>query len=280
MRFEEHLIVSHRYTATLLLAICVALFLLLTNDVMAHGTIPAGGKKQAVSIGVAAISVAGKGVGGAALSNLIDGNGNTKWMTRLPQDFVLDLGISHKVDSVRIAIAAHRKIWQHRFSVAVSLDGTSWMRVVNNRRLGKSRVSRAGFSAINARYVRISLNGISHKDTLTLRGFEVYGPPPSRSPGLRGTGGPASHQITLKWSPSSGHVNGYLVYYGPTASQASAQISDLSVSSPGFNPQAPSVKFDTWRDLNAQPGDNICFRIRAYGATGLSAWSSAVCSGV
>ena len=281
MKLRERLIVSHRFIAVFLVAMGVALFPLTVGNVLAHSSVSGGGgKKPSVSINVAAISAMGNGAGGAPLNNLIDGNGNTKWMaTQLPQDFVLDLGISQKVNSVRIAIAGHRRIGQHRFSVAVSQDGTSWMQVVNNRRFGKARVTRAGFSALNARYVRISLNGVSHKDTLTLRDFEVYGPP-SRSPGSRSAGVPVSQQVTLQWSPSSGHVNGYLVYYGPTANMASAQISDLSVSSPGFNPQAPSVQYDTWRDLNALPGDNICFRIRAYGATGLSAWSSAVCSGV
>ncbi len=249
---------------------------LMTGNALAHS--PNGGKgggSSLAKIQILDIFVPGA-EGSPSLYNLIDNNARTRWKTGRASDrFVLDLGLAQRVSQIQMALDKHRKSGQHRYSVHISQDGMNWLPVIKNRRFNSGRFVKAGFNPINARYLRISLNRISHKDVLSIREVMVFG----RGGGQSG-GGPQGQKLTLQWAPSPGHVTGYLVFYGPTPSMASTQISDVSLSEPGFNAQAPSMQFDTWRDLNARPGDNVCFRVRSYGATGLSAWSSAVCSGV
>jgi len=272
-------LIPKRQYMVLFFIIIFSMFPIAIENAKAHSLVGST-KKSSMLLKVVTISVKGRGAGSQSNNNLIDGNLNTRWRaTQLPLQFVLDLGISQKVNKVQMVFSRHRNSKQHRYSIAVSQDGTSWMQVVNGGRLSGARWTRAGFSPINARYIRISVNSATHTDSLIIRDFMIYGPV-ARREGNGSTSGTPGQLVTLKWSPSPGHINGYLVFYGPSANLASAQISDISINSPGFNPQAPSIQYDSWFDLNALPGDNICFRVRAYGAAGLSAWSSAVCSGV
>ena len=89
---------------------------------------------------------------------------------------------------------------------------------------------------------------------------------------------PSSQIITLDWNPNPGSIVGYIVYFGPTVATATTELSNIPVDTTNFDPQAPSAQFDTWRDLAMRPGDEVCFRVRAYNDEGLSDWSSPVCS--
>lgn len=88
-------------------------------------------------------------------------------------------------------------------------------------------------------------------------------------------------QVYLAWKthpdPSA---TGYLVLYGPTADTATTVLTDLSIVTPGFDPQAPSVTYLASANLGLRPGDNVCFRIRAYNPDGLSDPSPGVCTTV
>jgi len=263
-----------RFCATLFVVISIGLFLTVIGNVHAHKSLQ-GSKQTTGLIKISAVSALNPNkVGSQIITNLIDGNLNTIWKTKqLPQNIILDLGLSQMISSTRIALGAHRKKRVHRYSISISLDSINWVKVANNRSFSTSQWTKASFTPVNARYVKVSLNSVSHKDVVAIRDIEIYGR-------IGNSNNKGNQKITLNWRPNSGRIDGYLVFYGPNASMASAQISDISVNSSGFSPLTPSIQYDTWLDLNALPGDNVCFRLRAYSAVGISGWSSAVCSGV
>lgn len=91
--------------------------------------------------------------------------------------------------------------------------------------------------------------------------------------------GPGEILVQLRWQANADSIAGYIVYYGPSADQTSVQVSDLSPSSAGFNPQSPSVTYNSRRDLGLHPGSNVCFRLRAYNSQqALSPWSAPACA--
>lgn len=74
----------------------------------------------------------------------------------------------------------------------------------------------------------------------------------------------ASRVLQVGWQPFGDNASGYLVYYGTTADTANALVSDLPTNSGLINPAAPTVTYDSVRDLGLYVGDTVCFRIHAY----------------
>ena len=74
--------------------------------------------------------------------------------------------------------------------------------------------------------------------------------------------------LALAWYPSD-DVDGYIVHAGPTPSTATVKVSVVPTA---------SVELDVQTDLGLSPGDNVCFRIKAFNASGVSAFSGAVCA--
>jgi hypothetical protein len=86
-------------------------------------------------------------------------------------------------------------------------------------------------------------------------------------------------QLYLAWVPHPDPtVSGYLVYFGPTPDSATQVISDLSVASNGFNPQAPYAIYHISDDLRMQAGDTACFKLAAYNQDGISDATPGVCT--
>jgi hypothetical protein len=79
----------------------------------------------------------------------------------------------------------------------------------------------------------------------------------------------SNKNLKLTWSPSTGGILGYYVYYGTTASTASTFASTVQGTSTSFTTSA--------KDLNLQTGAQVCFRVRAYNTVGVSAFSAASC---
>jgi hypothetical protein len=73
-------------------------------------------------------------------------------------------------------------------------------------------------------------------------------------------------------------VESYRVYYGAQPGSTVVVITDVSVSSPGFDPAAPAVSYDTSADLGLSSGDTACFRVQALNAFGSSELSDAACT--
>ena len=83
--------------------------------------------------------------------------------------------------------------------------------------------------------------------------------------------------LHLAWNPNPGAIDGYIIYFGPSADTASTQVSDISLTAPGFDPLAPAVEYDADADLGLSAGDTVCFRLKAYNANGTSGFSEGVC---
>lgn len=84
--------------------------------------------------------------------------------------------------------------------------------------------------------------------------------------------------LTLSWKPNPGSVDGYIVYFGPSANAVTNETTDIKAFAGSFDPATPLIQYDSWYDLGLEPGDQACFKLRAYNAGGLSNWSSPVCS--
>jgi hypothetical protein len=89
----------------------------------------------------------------------------------------------------------------------------------------------------------------------------------------------AGRTLGLSWAPNSGSegVKGYRVFYGPTATTANTQVSDVSVADSSFDTAAPSRDYDAWNDLGLRKEEQACFRVKAYNDAGSSEFSAAAC---
>lgn len=84
--------------------------------------------------------------------------------------------------------------------------------------------------------------------------------------------------LTLTWRPNTGAVDGYIVYFGPSANAVNNETTDIKAFAGGFDPASPLIQYDSWYDLALKPGDQACFKLRAYNTDGISDWSSPVCT--
>ena len=101
------------------------------------------------------------------------------------------------------------------------------------------------------------------------------------SKGDAGSGAAASARVlSLSWepNPATDGVAGYIVYRGPSAVNATQQVSNLSVSSGVIDPNAPAVTYNAGLDLGLSLGAQVCFRLKAYNAAGQSDFSTAACT--
>jgi hypothetical protein len=74
----------------------------------------------------------------------------------------------------------------------------------------------------------------------------------------------ASSSLQVSWQPFGNNTAGYMVYYGTTADTVNVLVSDLALNSGLYDASAPSVTYDSMRDLGMYTGDTACFRIHAY----------------
>jgi len=84
----------------------------------------------------------------------------------------------------------------------------------------------------------------------------------------------------LSWdpNPAGDMVTGYRVYFGSTMDpKMMAQLDDIAVTRPGFDPAAPGVTYDEWKDLHLRFGTQACFALTAYNANGESGFSNVAC---
>ena len=110
---------------------------------------------------------------------------------------------------------------------------------------------------------------------------EVAVPAEDDLPGDEDAGVPveiSNTTLTLTWEPNAGELEGYIVYFGPSASAVTEETSDIKAFAGSFDPEAPLVRYDSWFDLGLEPGDQACFKLRAYNADGISDSSAPACS--
>ncbi len=81
----------------------------------------------------------------------------------------------------------------------------------------------------------------------------------------------ADRTITISWQPNTDDVIGYNIYYGATDASTTQWISASSSNDP------TQTTINAWDDLKLIRGEDACFAIRAYNASGESLPSEIVC---
>jgi hypothetical protein len=207
----------------------------------------------------------------------IDGNLSTKWTALImPQWLILDLGSVQSISGINMQIYVANNGANASYAIDVSSNKVGWTTVVPNAGLKTSSGSiQKNFTPVTGRYLRLRLSSTNYSDYVNLSEIVVYAQAlPSDTDGEDIN----NIQLTLTWKPSTGSIQGYKVFYGATASSVITEISDISNTlSTSFNPATPKIKYDSWYTLRLLAGDNVCFKIRAYNADGLSTWSSPIC---
>lgn len=102
----------------------------------------------------------------------------------------------------------------------------------------------------------------------------VVANPPGNGPGAA-----TDTIIGLSWAPSSDSVNGYIIYYGPTADATTTRAVQLSVTV-FANGEAPNYSFNAGTDLGLSRGDHVCFRLSSYKDADESQLSESACADI
>jgi hypothetical protein len=247
-------------------------------------------------------------------ASAIDGDLGSKWtVLSMPQWIVLDLGAVQRVSKTRVLMYGQHAGRDFSHAVDVSMDNTHWTTVISGAGVERApEWTESSFSPIFGRYVRIRLDSIDPSHYANVFEIEVQGEQitpvsgndsgtggvtdpagdtsqddSTQAPGDNsdesGQGGAGSTQyvantvITLTWKPSPGAVDGYIVYFGPSANAVSVETTVIRAFAGSFDPDAPLIHYDSWFDLGLEPGDQACFKVRAYNADGISDWSAPVC---
>ena len=92
------------------------------------------------------------------------------------------------------------------------------------------------------------------------------------------TGELSGKKVILSWDPSPVSVLGYIVYYGATPETASREATILSVDLGMVDALDPKMLCDLKNDLGILPGEQVCFRVKAYDGSELSDYSESVCT--
>ncbi len=212
---------------------------------------------------------------GAVPEQVLDGELRTYWSAPgFPQWVALDLGTLQQVSMARISFTAYHWGRNYGFTIATSLDGVTWTDASTTTSIPYQQWTEVAFTPINARFVRVTVNASPSAATRAeINEIQIFG--------AAGIPAAPAALLTLNWDPDpTGATLGYIVYYGATAETANLEVSNIPVGSTGFDPQAPARQFDPYGDLGLLPGDNVCFRLKAYNDNGLSGWSAPVCGGV
>lgn len=229
---------------------------------------------------IAAVTASSYDASRARLPELaVDGNLTSKWTAlSMPQWLMVDLGSAQLVSGINMDIYVADAGANASYSIDVSSDKLVWTTVVTNSALDTSSGSaQTSFAPATGRYVRVRLNSTNSSDYVNLSEITVYAQALSIFPD---TAQDISNiALNLTWQPSSGNILGYKVFFGASADSATTEISDITNTiSTSFDPAMPSIQYDSWYTLRLLPGDNACFKLRAYNSDGLSAWSLPICS--
>jgi hypothetical protein len=84
--------------------------------------------------------------------------------------------------------------------------------------------------------------------------------------------------MRLSWLANPEVVDGYRVYYGPTAQTTVLELSDLNIVRGDIEASSPAVEYDAEKDLGLANGQQACFRVRAYRASAVSGYSNEACA--
>ncbi len=129
-------------------------------------------------------------------SNVLDNNLNTKWSNNGKGSWIqLDLGTIKNICGVNIAWYKGNER-QNNFVISTSKDGSTYTKVLEKKSSGTTtNLEKYGLSNINARYVKITVNGNTQNDYASITEVKVSiqntspPTPPSTPPSTGGGGG-------------------------------------------------------------------------------------------
>ncbi|HTH23031.1 MAG TPA: LamG-like jellyroll fold domain-containing protein, partial [Nitrososphaeraceae archaeon] len=115
--------------------------------------------------------------------NAIDNNLNTRWSQEGIGSWIqLDLGIEKLICSVDIAWYSGNQR-QNNFVISVSSDGTTFNNIFTGTSSGTTlSPEKYDIVDVNARYVKITVNGNTQNQWASITEIDVYGPDPSQPP--------------------------------------------------------------------------------------------------
>jgi hypothetical protein len=124
-------------------------------------------------------SVTASGNDGNVPLNVLDNNLSTRWSSLgIGQFIIADLGSTQKISDVDIAWYKGDARKNH-FVIATSTDGTTYTNRLNRDSSGTTMNSESyNISPINARYVKIIVNGNTQNNWASITELHVFGPSP------------------------------------------------------------------------------------------------------
>ena len=112
-------------------------------------------------------------------SRSIDGNADTtsesRWITSASDSITFDLGSSSSIEETRISFYRWNYDRIYNYSVLTSTDNANWTEVVSNQNSGLEEWTVDGFSAIEARYVKLVIWSSNEPGPKGLWEAEIYG---------------------------------------------------------------------------------------------------------
>ncbi|HEX5975825.1 MAG TPA: LamG-like jellyroll fold domain-containing protein, partial [Nitrososphaeraceae archaeon] len=115
--------------------------------------------------------------------NAIDNNLNTRWSQEgIGSSIQLDLGVQKLICSVDIAWYSGNQR-QNNFVISVSSDGTTFNNIFTGRSSGTTlSPEKYDIADVNARYIKITVNGNTQNQWASITEIDVYGRDPSSQP--------------------------------------------------------------------------------------------------
>jgi hypothetical protein len=134
------------------------------------------------SLSIAAVSALGSQSPNVP-ANVLDNNASTRWSDEgLGAWIQLDVGTTHKICAVSVAWYLGNARTS-TFQILVSADGTTFTQVFSGHSSGKTlAMEEYDFTAVDARFVRIVVNGNSQNDWASIVEARVYGTSTSCKP--------------------------------------------------------------------------------------------------
>jgi len=182
-------------------------------------------------------------------SNAVDGKPSTRWSAAdggLNHWLMIDLGGNHSLSGTEVTWPQENKVYKYK--VEVSADGSNWvLKVDKTGNTSTSKTQKDAFTADSARFVRITVTGLSMNTWAGIAEFKVFGSPivndtepPAAPTNLKATA-IAHDKVKLSWTPSTDNVGvaGYKIYRNGT--QLATVSNDASFTDTGLSAETAYV---------------------------------------
>ena len=202
-------------------------------------------------------------------SNVVDNNLGTRWSNLGRGSWIqTDLGAEKTVCYVDIAWYNGNER-RYTFVISVSIDGTTFSNVLSTTSSGTTSSSeRYNFADVNARFVRVTVNGNTQNDYAAITEIDVYAftptttpppPPPTNQPpaanaGIDQTVNEGTTGVTLSGGSSTDSDGTITSYSWRQTAGPTVTLSSTNTATVRFD--APSVTADTTLTFELTVTDN------------------------